>query len=288
MKINFVVVTYHSSEKVADCLNLMVDEANRHAAGQSWTFVDNSEDGSDAAFFRSKLDVDQTSVVLEFNNNPGFAYACNAGASSSAESEWTVFLNPDLILADDTVSRIVQSIEEADGTYQTLAFGMRTEGRLHQGVTFNSFGWFKDRSTDSSEVCFGPSGGAGAYRTDLFLQYRGFLEELFAWGEDAELALRLHQGGVECGTPNLTIGHLGGHSISGSRKLANKKIHWLLRNRFNIAGLHYGRSMRIKFAVYATLVVLAKTPIYARSGGASTAIGTYASGLRQLARRGRN
>lgn len=285
--INFVVVTYNSSSKVADCLDRMVAAANSASDDHLWTFVDNSEDSSDARYLRNSLTARSRAQVLAFPDNPGFARACNEGARAAADSDWTIFLNPDLILTEVALADICNAVRDNTHSVEALAFGMRTAGQMHQGVTFNSFGWFKDRRTGSDEICYGPSGGAGAYKTSLYLKFEGFREELFAWGEDADLAHRLHTSGITCGTPDFTIDHLGGHSIAGSNSLAVKKIHWLLRNRFDIAGRLYSKAEKIRFVAFATVVVASKIPVYAKCGGTWVALKTYVNGLSSIMR-GRN
>ena len=72
------------------------------------------------------------------------------------------------------------------------------------------------RATGGAGALRGPSGGAAAYRPSLFREFGGFYEAMFAWGEDADLALRLHMAGHTCLPLDLGLPHHGGHSVAAS------------------------------------------------------------------------
>ena len=283
MLANVILVTYYSATKAQACIDAILETIPKSTSELHWTFVDNSEDSSDAKYIHSKLAEARNVTVIAMDHNPGFAAACNTAARGQ-NAEWTLLLNPDLILDDSVIESIAEVLREADESAMAIAFGMKTHGRMHQGVSFNSFGWFADRSYKSAQDCYGPSGGAGAYRTSKFLSLGGFQESLFAWGEDAEFALRLKEHGCECVQAPIVIDHLGGHSIEGSRRLAARKVELLLSNRFLIASQHYPFRLKLRFAVFATAVVLAKMPVYAKAGAAMVALKCYARGIVTLFR----
>ncbi|MDQ3849125.1 MAG: glycosyltransferase family 2 protein [Actinomycetota bacterium] len=92
---------------------------------------------------------------------------------------------------------------------------------------------------------FAPSGGAGAYRLPAFRKVGGFDENLFAYFEDVDLAIRLRAGGATCAlAPRARALHVGSGTL-GYRSLAKANLvgfsrGYLLRKYRVLRGLRSG------------------------------------------------
>jgi len=276
-----VVVTYRSHETASIELHTFVDRASENP-NVPWTFVDNSEDSTDTRFL-TPLIADMPNVhVITRPDNPGFATGCNlVGLHTGAD--WVVFINPDILLEREAFEGIVAALRDANERVGAIAISQQTDSLRHQGVAFNRAGWFMDRpisskvpyhfgirealfrATGGAGALLGPSGGAAAYRTSLFREFNGFYEAMFAWGEDADLALRLHLAGRVCLPLDLGLSHQGGHSVAEGT-VAKRRAYLLSRNRIWVAARLYSWPQTILFTVFLLAVLVAKTPVMLQKG----------------------
>lgn len=284
--LNIVVVTYHSSEKARTSAERYVSLMNDFHLDASicWTIVDNSEDSSDAEYYRSNTPESQSIVVLDRPQNIGFAAGCNLGVEQNPSARWVLLANPDLIIKNSDLTFLIARLRELDSSddIASASIAQNTNGFIHQGVTFTTNGWFRDRKFPSSEPLYGPSGGAGLFRARTYRHYRGLDEEMFAWGEDADLAFRMNSAGEQCVPIDIVLDHLGGHSISGDSKLTIRKARLLLGNRFTIAARYYGRATAFRFSILVTIVTILRMPRYIANRGVGTVLRVYAQGMRSL------
>lgn len=161
-------------------------------------------------------------------NNPGFAASANE-AIRLAATEWVFLVNADVYLDTAAIEAVVAHIDAKQDT-RPAAVSLITDGQRTCGVELNWLGYFSDRKLPSSRPCLGPSGGAAVFHQGQFRESGGFKEGYFAWGEDADLALRLWARGVQTSELDLRLSHIGGHSITSLATLQNK-ARWLARNR---------------------------------------------------------
>jgi N-acetylglucosaminyl-diphospho-decaprenol L-rhamnosyltransferase len=98
-----VVVTYRSAETIDACLQRL-----RAAAGvASIRVVDNSSDDGTLEIVQRHATSDPRVRFVANPDNPGFAVACNQGASAAGpDTYWLAFVNPDCLLEADTLSRL--------------------------------------------------------------------------------------------------------------------------------------------------------------------------------------
>ena len=276
MLAEIVVVTYRSHETASAELRHFVDRAHENPSVQ-WTFIDNSEDSTDTGFLTPLITDVPNARVITRPDNPGFAKGCNLIGLHTA-ADWVVFINPDIFLEREAFESIVDALRHADNRVGAVAISQQTGSLRHQGVSFNRAGWFMDRpiiskaphhfgkreglfrATGAAGPLLGPSGGAAAYRTSLFLQFGGFYEAMFAWGEDADLALRLHMAGQTCLPLDLGLPHQGGHSVAAGT-VTKRRAYLLSRNRIWVAARLYSWPQTILFTVFLLAVLVAKTPV---------------------------
>lgn len=260
---SLVTVLYHSSESARQELVGWADVVEKLAGKVEWVVIDNSEDDADSEFFKRFAHIENICFRHE-PGNPGFAASSNLGASM-AINEWVIFLNPDITPDLSRFKRVMETVTREKDSDATFAVGQITGSLKHQGICLIQNVWFSDRPKDSAMPLIGPSGGFGIFRRAQFHDFGGFAEGLFAWGEDAELAMRMREADVQCIGINEYFIHSGGHSFKAVPSLRQRKV-WLLgRNRQLIAWRHFSLAQLVHFELFAFCIALIKTPVHLRN-----------------------
>lgn len=192
-----------------------------------FVFVDNAPDDGCAAVIEAALP-DGLRRYLPDPTNPGFAAGCNRGVAATT-AEHVLLLNPDVRLTPDALSTVLRAVAETPD--QPVAVGLAMHGATFTGIALHPVSLFIDRTTGSGRPPVGPSGGAALFPTGLYRRFDGLHEQLFAWGEDADLALRLAAAGVRTVPLDLGLPHAVGHSVAGDVELAGRRAYLLARNR---------------------------------------------------------
>ncbi len=104
--ITAVVVTYDSASTINDCLSRL-----RAAGGViAIRVVDNASSDDTLAVVQRHATADPRLRFIANPDNPGFAVACNQGAAARFDdgdaSHWLAFVNPDCLVAPDSLSRM--------------------------------------------------------------------------------------------------------------------------------------------------------------------------------------
>lgn len=289
-----VVVLYRSLPAATTEIRCFLDLAARDARLR-WTFVDNSEDQHDAVLLAPLLAGRANTRLVRRPDNPGFAAGCNL-VGLGTDASWLVLLNPDLLVTAEAFDVMVAAMLEADPSTAALAFSQQTGSLRHAGVAFSAVGWFMDRpvrdgsarSPGARELAYrisggagrlvGPSGGAAAYRANVFSALGGFHDDYFAWGEDADLALRLDLAGLRTACADVGLPHQGGHSVVGPG--VQRRARLLARNRVVLAARLYSVPQAAAFAAFFVAVLLAKVPLMLRDGTLAANLLGVVSGCR--------
>lgn len=234
-KLSIIIVSYNTREMTLECLRSVY--AQTRETPFEVLVVDNaSSDGSAAAIAAEFPPV----RLWSLSENLGFA-AGNNFAAQHATGEWLLLLNPDTVVLDGAIDRLVAFAERAQATHpQAGIFGGRTlfaDGSLNptscwaapslwstfcvaSGLTsvfrgaslFNPEAmpdWKRDtvREVDIVTGCF------FLLRRSLWERLGGFDPAFFMYGEEADLCLRARKQGIRgviC--PEATIIHYGGAS----------------------------------------------------------------------------
>ncbi|WBC14310.1 glycosyltransferase [Micromonospora sp. WMMA1998] len=228
-ELTVVTVLYRSAGMLAETLPTWVSSAD--GLPVRFVFADNWPEDGCAKVIADCLDPDRY-LYLPDSSNPGFAAGCNR-AVASATTGHVLLLNPDVWLPDDALARIRAAVSADPAT--PVAVGLAMHGGEYVGIDLNPVSLFIDRSATARRAPLGPSGGAAVFPTDLFRRFEGFYEHLFAWGEDADLALRLYASGVPTRALDLVLPHAGGHSVDGDVRLQGFRAFLLARNRLLVA-----------------------------------------------------
>ena len=229
--VSIVVVSYNTRALTLACLDSVAAET-RDVTYEVLAIDNASNDGSTAALRAHPLG---TKLVAS-TGNLGFARANNV-AARQATGEYILLLNPDTVILDGAIDRLVAFARAnpnagiwggrtlfADGRLNpSSCWGRMTPWNLicratgltavFSGSTFFNGeaygGWRRDTVAEVDIV----SGCFLLIRRSLWEELGSFDPAFFMYGEEADLCLRAQQRGLRpMMTPTATIVHLGGAS----------------------------------------------------------------------------
>jgi len=259
LTIDVVIVAYGRYELTDSCLRHLDEQTLDHRV----ILVDNGSTDDT----RARIEAGWPSVHLEcFDDNRGFAEACNRGVAAGA-GEVAVLLNNDVDVRTDFLERLVAPLQ-ADPEVGSVAALMLQPGErlidsagLAADVALGSFprlqGLDVGQANRERPVLTGPAGTAAAYRRSAWEQLSGLDEEIFAYMEDFDLALRLRSAGWKAVLAADAVGvHLGsathGHRSAWQRRHGGFGRGYMLRRYGLLRGTTAPRALATE-----TLVVLA-------------------------------
>ncbi|WP_169745111.1 glycosyltransferase family 2 protein [Cryptosporangium arvum] len=237
-----VTVLYNSRDVFMSTFRTWVEGARECTGDVEFVIIDNSLEPTCADLAADAADSGLRVTYRHCPENLGFAGGCNFGASLT-DSDFIFLLNPDVWVENDTFRRLLERLNRGEAS--PLAVSLQVGDAVLCGIGINRAGHFVDRKLDSSLALIGPSGGAAVFPTDLYKRSDGLDADLFAWGEDVDLAIRLHAGGHRTEVVDLRLRHLGGHSLGADRRLSGRKVFLLARNRVILAARYYSTTSLI-------------------------------------------
>lgn len=184
-----VVVSYESAGVLPECLDAL------RSAGVAAIVVDNASRDASAEIARGH---NARALVQPINH--GFGRANNIGVEAAEGAAWCLLVNPDLVIAPDTVAQLfavskthpkaamlVPRIVEADGSVfeHEVTLLSPVAPPLRVGAASGN---------GAREVAFA-SGACMLVRRDVFRALGGFDPAIFLFFEDDDLCLRLRQAG---------------------------------------------------------------------------------------------
>jgi hypothetical protein len=232
-----VVLVNHNG---ANCLPRTLAALTEHTRADAELIVVDS--GSKDRSWRDAEDRGDPVRILRFEDNIGFCSGCNAGARAAraplvafvnfdgaVEADWDVPLRD--LLADPGVSLAGgMLVDSAGDTVEALGLAiapnLATYG-LSEGVP-------RSRLPSGPVEVAAVSGALMMVRRAEFLVLGGFHEPLWMYGEEADLALRLHRRIVA--DPRSAIRHELGHAAGG--RGSTTRVYWPSRNRLINAARH--------------------------------------------------
>lgn len=194
-------------------------------------------------------------------SNPGFGASANRGISIS-RSRLALLLNADVVVTPAEADQILHYLAHAESV---TCLSLVTDGLATAGVEFTWFGMFRDRPVESRRAAVGPSGGAALLDTQVFSDLGGFDPDVFAWGEDAGLAMRMFSSETPVEVLDLRLFHIGGHSVD-SKRGAQFKARLLARNRVIVAKREFSVCARILIGPLHWAALLANGLVKVRAG----------------------
>lgn len=149
MKLSIIIVSYNTKDLLIDCLESIATTVKKNS--YEIVVVDNaSTDGTGEAVKNSKLKVKNLELIAN-KENKGFSTANNQGINVS-NGEYILFLNPDMIMYENTIDGMVSYMDEHKEVGAATCFLELTDGTLddatHRGfpTPWNSFTHFSGLS----------------------------------------------------------------------------------------------------------------------------------------------
>lgn len=217
--------------------------------------------------------------VLELGSNQGYVRAVNRGVASG-EGAIVVLLNNDVVLRPGFLRELVAPLaaDPAVGSAASLMLA-RDEATIDSvGVTIDAtlagFARLQGRpaadAADAAPLLAGPEGTAGAYRRAAWEQVDGFDEQIRAYMEVVDIALRLRGAGWSTVAVPAAVGvHLGsttyGRRSAAQRRMAGHSRGYLLRRYSVLHGRHAARAVLTEAGV-VTLDALASRDLESLRG----------------------
>ncbi len=274
--LDVVLVNWNSGEQLRACLASMAASRMTGVRLGCVVVVDNASTDGSAQALPARL-ADAPVRVLRNPANLGFARACNQGAAACgpAPSPLLLFLNPDTVLAPDTlevagtflarqapaqVGIVGVQLREDDGRIARSCARLPNLGRLlgrslgleqlpawlYQGHYLRRFG--HDASRPVGQVM----GAFFLVRRPLFDALAGFDERFFVYYEEVDFTRRaLTRGCTSHFLASTHVQHAGGGS---SRQVKDRRLSYNLHSRLRYAGKHFSRPGALLVAL-ATLGV---------------------------------
>lgn len=270
MKLTVIIVNYNVKYYVEQCLNSL-EKALDGIDSHIYVVDNHSKDGSVNYLSLHFKNID----LIDSNHNLGFARANNIAIRQS-DSDYVLLLNPDTIVAEDTLREVVNFMDDhpkvggigvrmqnADGTLAmesrrglptplTSFFKMCglcacfPQSRIFGRYYLSYLGWTEPQRIEVIS-------GAFCFLRRAALDKIGLLDEdFFMYGEDIDLSYRLLKGGFENWYLPLPILHYKGES---THKSSFHYVHVFYQAMLIFFRKHYGHlsffiSLPIKIAIY--------------------------------------
>lgn len=261
------VVTFNNESTILPCLAAAFEQTGFSKASDiQVVLTDNAS--SDSTLSQVKEHFDPSVILHENSRNLGFSAAHNQGISYALEqsAKYVLILNPDLVLAPDTLSRLVQSIEEDSIAGAATPKLLRCDAALQPfsppqvdstGIYFTPALRHFDRGAekiycgqfDTPSYVIGGTGACLLLKTSCILDValardevytELFDDSFFAYREDAELAWRCTRLGWKTRyEPEAVAYHVRRVTPERRKSLPNEINAWSVRNRFLLQWLHF-------------------------------------------------
>ncbi|NIZ12945.1 rhamnan synthesis F family protein [Phaeobacter sp. HF9A] len=228
--ITIVTVSYNSSPILPDMLKTVPD-------GVKVIVVDNG--GHDRPAL-DRLSAQFGFQLISCERNFGFGSACNTGVAA-AQSEYVLLLNPDAMLAENTLDLLLEAAARHDG--QT-AFGPAilspdgTPDFKRRSVLLPRKDWLpKGMPTTERDVPV--LTGSAIFATRALFSRVPFDPLIFMYHEDDDWSLRLRKsGGRLVFVPDAQVPHKAGHSSGRDPAIARFKAFHLAKSRIQTMRKH--------------------------------------------------
>ncbi len=276
-RVSIIIVTFNSLPALEDSLTSL--KRLREKTGFELIVVDNNSSDQSVERVREYF---PGAKVIELNRNIGFAAACNQ-AAWEASGEYLLFHNPDLVVDEDTIERLLETwqgrdrvgavagrLRFPDGSFQANCRQFPTLGNIifSRGSIFTRIFGTRDGYTlgDFDEVTQVPAaaGTLMAISRDLFTVCNGFDERFFMYMEDTDLCLRLNRAGyTNYFAPSAGGVHRWGQGSRGGRWRRNWYHHVSLWRYFR---KHFSKTtswliIPVVLGVHFILVSLLRRPV---------------------------
>lgn len=174
--VNIIIVTFNNQNTIEKCISSILTSSYENI-GKIIIVDNNSHDQTIARVKKLLTNSHQNFLVLDNKKNLGFGEAVNFGVNHS-NSDLLLFLNPDAVLYPDTISVLVDNINN---------FGEKCALIEARQIPFESPKLYNPISMDVIWC----SGCCMLVRKKPFIEVGGFDKNIFLYGEDVDLSWRL-------------------------------------------------------------------------------------------------
>lgn len=268
-RISVIVVNWNRRELLRSCLTSLT---RQQGVSQEIILVDNGS--TDGSVEMARLVVPAIRVVQN-TTNQGFCRANNQGIAL-ARAPFVALLNNDAEADPHWLKSLLAAIEDRAqvGMVASKILVWEDPRKIDKtGHLIWPDGQNRGRGTgeldrgqyDREEEVLWPDGCAALYRKAMLDEIGGFDEDLFAYGDDAELGLRARIAGWTCiYTPAAVVRHHRGATLG---VLSSRRLELIERNRVLLAVKHFPGSLLWMNAFYFGIRLLAGAVAGARGRG---------------------
>ena len=236
-----IIVNYNVKEFLANCLT-SVKRASKGLSVEVFVVDNDSTDGS-IPFLKKRF---PEVIFIENDKNVGFGKANNQ-AIEQATGNYTLLLNPDTLVQEDTFHVLIDHMESSekcgacgckilnpDGTFApesrrsvptvstALYKAVGLTALFPKSKLFGAYylGWMGEDEAGEIPVL---SGSFMFFRTSCLKDLEGFDERFFMYGEDIDLCFRAQKGGWSIHyVPDTSIIHYKGESTKKNEMAYNR------------------------------------------------------------------
>ncbi|MCP9290862.1 glycosyltransferase [Gracilimonas sediminicola] len=275
--ISVVIVNYKVKEYIANLLNSLKKAQHDFALE---IFVVDNDSGDDSVSYLKQRYPEVNYIANE--ENVGFGKANNQ-AIRQANGEFTLIINPDTLVSEDTLDVLVNHMNEnpecgaagckilnPDGTFapesrrsiptiwsaSCKVFGLNTlfpESKLFSQYYLS---WMGEDEAGEIPVL---SGSFMFWRTDLLKELDGFDERFFMYGEDIDLCYRVQKTDYRIDyVPDTSIIHYKGES---TKKGDLRYIRIFNKALYQFFDKHYSARYSLFFRIFIYLAIWLKTAL---------------------------
>ena len=251
--VDVVIVNWNSGEYLSKCIRSLLSKSNQVFIGQIFIIDNNSSDNSIAL-----LPSHPKILITKNDVNNGFAKACNQGFLLAKE-KYTLLLNPDTQVLDETLSECASFMDENDSIDILGVSLLDDDGKVtYSCARFPSpLRYFYDASGLSkiSKKIFHPAilmtdwdhkqskkvdqvmGAFMFIRNSVFKKIGYFDERFFVYYEELDFSKRLAEaGGISYYNSGIKAVHSGAGSTS---KVKAFRLYLNLQSRLKYARKHF-------------------------------------------------
>jgi GT2 family glycosyltransferase len=220
MNISIIIVNYNTSKHLEKCLSSIYN----YTDGISFEIIVVDNNSKERGIENIKNKYAEVKFIF-LNENNGFGAGCNVGASSS-NGDYLVFINPDVLLVDNTLMQIYHFM--ISNPKVGVSTGILKDREGNCTYTYNHFPGLSWEFTEAigrgsknkiSKLLNHPDiinktnnpiytdwviGAFMFVRTDVYKKIKGFDEDFFLYYEDVEIQKRIRELGYKIAVlPNI-------------------------------------------------------------------------------------
>ena len=251
---SIIIPNYNGAHFLTDCLNSLKKAIDNCSSSEfEIILVDNNSHDNSLEVFETIIPKNFNYRILLNSKNNGFAKAVNQGIEK-AKNEWVVLLNNDLTMEPNWFQLISENIKKNKDPKIATFFGtvLTKDGTKFesQGLDFFYSGKCKNISNGqefhksmiynlrSNPYVWGCSAAFVVYNKEILIKSGSFDEDFFAYEEDVDVALRLHNLGYRTFyIPQAISYHLGGGTSNKMGifryKMDAKNWHYIIIKNFS-------------------------------------------------------